>query len=400
MSILYFSYDGLMEPLGQSQVLQYLRKLAKDRRIVLVTYEKKHDWIDYARRSNLINSVRQTGIHWVPLRYHKYPPVISTGYDLIIGFFVCFFLCIRYRIGIFHARSYVPSVLGLVFKLLLRIRFIFDMRCFWPDDLMEVGIFNKSSKVYLIAKWFERQFLLEADVIVALTQKAVNLMQEFSYLKGKAKNFKVIPTCVNLELFQPVSARYIANASSFMLGYVGSVGPCNKFDKVLECFKVLKRQYINAKLLIINRNDHAYIRQCLEACEIETNSVEIKVAQYCDVPKEIGRMNAGIFIYTPTNSQISRAPTKMGEFLACGIPCLGNAGIGDVKEILENEQVGVVLNDFSLQSIEKAVDRLLELTNDLEVQRRCISVAQRYFTLDIGVKAYDRIYRNLTEKNL
>jgi len=42
----------------------------------------------------------------------------------------------------------------------------------------------------------------------------------------------------------------------------------------------------------------------------------------------------------------------------------------------------------------------LELAGDPDVQARCISVAQRYFSLDIGVKAYDCIYRNLAGKNL
>ena len=41
MSVLYLSYDGLMEPLGQSQILPYLRQLAKGRKITLITFEKK-----------------------------------------------------------------------------------------------------------------------------------------------------------------------------------------------------------------------------------------------------------------------------------------------------------------------------------------------------------------------
>ena len=404
MTVLYLSYDGLMEPLGQSQVFQYLRELAQSYKIILVTYEKKSDWADRNRREKLRNVVRQAGIHWVPLRYHKYPVVMSTGYDLIVGFFVCVFLCIRYRIRIFHARSYVPAALGLVCKRIFKMKFIFDMRCFWPDDLLEVGVFNKTSKIYLIVKWFERQFLIKADVIVALTQKAVDLMREFPFLKGSSKDFQVIPTCTNLDLFRPALGpdvkRNSANGPSFVLGYVGSAGPCNKFDVVLRCFTAIKRRYHDSQLLIVNRNNHTYIHKSLQASGIKLDSVEVKAVEYQDVPKEINRMTTGIFIYEPTKSQISRFPTKMGEFLACGVPCLGNSGIGDVKEILENEKVGVVLYDFSLQSVESALDQLLELVNNPEMQRRCVSVAQRYFSLEIGVKAYDCIYRDLVGKNL
>ena len=39
-SALYISYDGLLEPLGQGQVLNYLEKLADEFDILLITYEK------------------------------------------------------------------------------------------------------------------------------------------------------------------------------------------------------------------------------------------------------------------------------------------------------------------------------------------------------------------------
>ena len=48
--ILYISYDGMLEPLGQSQVVAYLEKLAPGRRIHLISFEKPRDWVDEARR--------------------------------------------------------------------------------------------------------------------------------------------------------------------------------------------------------------------------------------------------------------------------------------------------------------------------------------------------------------
>ena len=43
-SILYISYDGMLEPLGQSQVLAYLKRVAHGRRIHLISFEKSEDW--------------------------------------------------------------------------------------------------------------------------------------------------------------------------------------------------------------------------------------------------------------------------------------------------------------------------------------------------------------------
>ena len=38
--ILYLSYDGILEPLGYSQVFKYVEKLSKDFDISIVSFEK------------------------------------------------------------------------------------------------------------------------------------------------------------------------------------------------------------------------------------------------------------------------------------------------------------------------------------------------------------------------
>src|SRR5690606_36566302 len=69
--ILYIAYDGMLEPLGQSQVLAYLERLAADRPIHLLSFEKTEDWADADARARVKARMDATGIHWHPRRYHK-----------------------------------------------------------------------------------------------------------------------------------------------------------------------------------------------------------------------------------------------------------------------------------------------------------------------------------------
>ena len=48
---LFLTRNGLLEPLGQSQVFAYLRGLSRDYEISLVTYEKDEDWSDCHKKS-------------------------------------------------------------------------------------------------------------------------------------------------------------------------------------------------------------------------------------------------------------------------------------------------------------------------------------------------------------
>ena len=45
-AILYVSYDGMLEPLGQSQVLAYLERLADGYEVNLLSFEKPSDTLD------------------------------------------------------------------------------------------------------------------------------------------------------------------------------------------------------------------------------------------------------------------------------------------------------------------------------------------------------------------
>ena len=100
------------------------------------------------------------------------------------------------------------------------------------------------------------------------------------------------------------------------------------------------------------------------------------------MPSLVSRMDAAAALRKPTYSQVACAPTKLAEYLGCGVPCLVNRGIGDVEEIVETDRVG-------------AVDRLLAVAREPDIEARCVASARSRFSLDDGVEAYRAIYRKL-----
>jgi len=396
-SILYISYDGLMEPLGQSQVWRYLSGLSERYRIVLISYEKSEDWADEAARERLKKAMCSKGVIWVPLRYHKAPSAIATTFDILLGMPVAGYLVLKHRVKIVHARSYVPAVIALTLKKVLGLKFVFDMRGFWADEKVDGGMWPKRSRLYRMAKWFERRFLLSADRVVSLTQAAVDEMRRFPYLQGRMPTFDVITTCTDLDLFQPDASEQSTQKDGrpFTLGYVGSVGGWYLFDETLQCFKILQQAIPDARLHILNRGDHAYIHDRLNVNQVDPESVRLEVADHADVARAMGQMDAGIFIIKQVYSKMASAPTKLGEFLGCGAPCLGNTGVGDMASILENERVGIALGNFSEEAMRDAIARLLQLAREPGIQQRCRQVALRYFSLETGIRRYTDIYREL-----
>ena len=83
--VLYISYDGVLEPLGQSQVLNYLKILSSEHDIYLLTFEKRTD-LTSNNYQLVFDECKEHGIEWVHLDYHK--SLLGTYVDIIKGLYL------------------------------------------------------------------------------------------------------------------------------------------------------------------------------------------------------------------------------------------------------------------------------------------------------------------------
>ncbi|MBT5400425.1 glycosyltransferase [bacterium] len=391
---LYISYDGILEPLGQSQVLSYLEGLANERTIHLISFEKPSDKKNQYLYNQVDSRIKKSNIQWHPLIYHKKPTAIATLWDIFCATALGFWLILRYNLKIVHARSYVASLSALIFKKIFGTYYIFDMRGFWADERVDGEIWTKSGYLYYITKQLEKSFLLNADVVVSLTHKAVLEMKKFPYLDKRGVRFEVITTCADLKLFKPKS-NFKKQNKPLTIGYVGSVGVWYLFEEAMDYFKLIKKIVPDVRLHIINKGGHKYIYKCLEELGIDQKSVFVETIDHSDVPRAMQSMDAGLFIIKPAYSKISSTPTKLGEFLGCGVPCICNSKVGDMSEIVNNNKVGVVLDSFDKSTKNKSILQLLKLILDPDIQHRCRATALKHFSLADGIDSYKRIYRSL-----
>ncbi len=393
MKILYVTYDGLLEPLGQSQVLAYQEKLAENFDIFLLSYEKPCDLRNSRLFDDMQKRISSTSIKWTIRKYHKTPTVLATAYDIFAGLFHCSYLVWKHKITIIHARSYPPALLACFLKYLFGVKFIFDMRGFWADERVDGNIWSKDSFIFKLTKRLEKLFILNADHIISLTYAAVREIRNFPYVEPSSLNLTVISTCVDLEKF---SQRHNVNQSDFTLGYLGTVGTWYLFQETIYAFRALLEILPHAKILIINKNEHDFILESLKKHHISMSSVEIISANYDEVPDLIKKMDATVFFLNPLFSKQASAPTKLGEFLASGVPCLTNNGVGDVSEIIQSNRVGVIIKDFSDNSIINGVKGLIELTEQEDIIIKCRETALLKFSLEDGVGSYSKIYKSLS----
>ena len=402
---LYLSYDGMTDPLGQSQVLAYLRPMSEQGvEFDIISFEKPHFF--ETKKQMIENLIDGKKINWHPLLYTKKPPVISTVKDIYKGWQLIKSLYKKQHFDIVHCRGYISAMLGLMAKRKYGSKFIFDMRGFFADEKKESGYWQGSmyQPVYKYFKYKEKQFFSESDFAISLTHAGkVEIEKTFKVQDGK---MAVIPTCVDFNVFKPFESALrkmireelnIPQDATVLL-YSGSVGPNYRFDIIFNVFKKLCELRENCYLLIISHTDINEIKTEIKKADLTESNIRITSSDYASVYRYLMAGDFGIIMYDKSYSALGRSPTKLAEYWACGLPFISRKGIGDLDYIIDKyPRGGVLIETIDDSGITIALKNLLNASYDKEALRK---YAIEYFDLQNGVRSYLAIYNNLTKSTI
>ena len=399
---LFVSYDGLLEPLGQSQVLPYVISLADSGvGMHVISFEKKTDLADVVSRKRLDKQLQSHGVTWTRLTYHPRPRLVSTLFDLVLGTWVCVREARQRRARIVHARSYVPALMALTVKWLSGARFLFDMRGFWPEERVELGIFPPKGVLFRLSKWMESLFFRHADHLVVLSQRAKEVLEASPHWQEHPREIAVIPCCVDQN-------RFSANEPNVELAerhglidkfVVGNIGAINRRYLLPEMFRFaarLKEHLPQLRFVYLTRQDPTPLFRVAQQEGLAPSDLVAVGATPDEVPDWLSLFKLGIFFLQPSYAAQASCFTKLGEFLAAGVPVVTNSGVGDVEQILVREHAGVVVSDFSATGMTSAAARAFDFVSKQVAQdEACRRAADLHFSLDKGCASYLDVYQSL-----
>ncbi|MFP1683031.1 glycosyltransferase [Alloalcanivorax sp. C16-1] len=395
--ILYLSYTGMLEPLGRSQVLSYLARLSNEYTFTLVSFEKPVDLADANAVTSLHSECNRQGIDWRPQVYHYRPRLLATAWDLLVLLWHTFRHSFKQEVRLLHCRSYIPAIAAWMCGKLTRKPFIFDMRALWPEEMVTAGRLRRGALTYRILMWVERRLLRRAARVVSLTQAGVDHLL-MAYPELSPAKFEVITTCVDVERFHAPASRSAdlkaGDRSPFVVGTMGTLlSGWFYLDAFFAFFMAVKRLRPDAVARIVTRDDHGEIFRMAVKAGVDSTDVEVRSALPTEMPELLADMDVGAMFYAP---DIGRAPTRLGEFLASGVPVVGNTGIGDLGRLIDGYGVGVVVDDAqNSAALAEAAQDLLGRYDGILASGACRHAAEDYFSADKGAEKYRRVYQAL-----
>ena len=399
MKALYLSHTGMTEPLGKSQVIPYLRGLARAGwQIDLVTFEPAAAGEREIAQIKEELAGERIGYHWTR-RSGSHAVAVKLSESLrAFGELVAHSLAKRPRIV--HARSYLPGAVAYTLASLSPgMRFIFDCRGLLGDEYADFGHWSRSSLKYKILKRVERRLFSRADAVVVLTARLKRWLADEVHYTPPELPVEVVPCCVDLERFRvDVEARARARAQlqagdRFVLTYAGNLGSWYCEDEMARLFAAVRRRRPSL-FAVYTRANADRLKAALRGAQVPESDVIIQPVAPRDMPSMLAAGDAAVSFARPLFSKIASSPVKMAEYLALGLPMVLNRGIGDFDSLLPTTDALVDAGALSQDDLERAAERLLALPYPA-VNQRARTAAETHFSLDEGIARYRRLYERL-----
>ena len=405
-SVLFISYDGLLDPLGGSQILPYLHSIRQHPRpLHILSYEKPARF--KAGGELLKAELASFGIGWTPLSFTTHFGKLGKLWDLSRMYEFALYLQLKHRFGVIHCRSYQAMQVGALLRKLTGVKVLFDMRGLWVDERVDGDIWKLDNSIdasiFKLYKHVESSLLLSASHIVALTERVVPELYKLS--PDMSAPITVIPCCADFEHFiLPTAKQRMATRqdlglpeNAFVLSYLGSLGTWYMLDEMLQLFGKAAAEREEVHFLLITKDwraEHEALISALGLSHLRTR-IHVHEAKRDQVPAYIGCSDLMLSFIKPAYSKMASSPTKIAEALAVGVPVVSNAGIGDIDDMTARLQAGAVIDldkPDSLSAIVSSLDSLKKMGGP-KLRAR----AKSELDLHVAALSYKKIYEQLEQ---
>jgi hypothetical protein len=314
-------------------------------------------------------------------------PVITNACirAILVPFFILFelpialYFSLKSKATILHCRSYPASLIGILIKAVTGKKIIFDMRGVYPEE----GNFlfknwQKKSINYKLWKRVEATLIKYSDVVVVVS----NTFKEYINLNFDRKDSIVIHCAPEIKTPTPIKIR----EKNIKLVYSGTIDGWTTPELLAETYAriLIDHPEIEFFLNIYTTTPARIITPSFSKAGIAEKSYAIKKLAARDVFFELCKNDIGLLVRVDSIVNEVSFPVKFGEYLLSNNPVIISGNLLGVRNFLEENKVGAVLENKG--EVKKLFANIDDYT--LNCQPACNK-------LNNALQYYIDIYKNL-----
>ena len=388
---LYFSYDGLLDPLGQSQVIPYIQYLAAvGHSFTIISFEKEDR--SPAEISALEQRLGEAGVEWtrLPFRSGK----LEFVRRVISGIAAVRRVCGRINPDIVHLRGFIPAV---IYKLSRsRVPHLYDFRGFAVEEWAEIGKLGADSLPHQVLRRIDRSAVETACGLVVLERSAEALLRKTYDVPNVP--LKVIRTCTDVTLYLPRKDSMASRQQGAIhFVYLGGAKRPYRPDLALRLVSQLINYGLDCRLDFLNERDHADIAAAAKDVGFPQDKMKVLRIDQKHIPRALQEYDCGLVFLDSSLWRRVCCPTKIGEYLAAGLPVVSLEGIDVLEQFAATTRcVEIVKQEELMNGIGIAtIDQITALIHRLGVGSACQELARRECSLEMAGQLYAELYAEI-----
>jgi glycosyltransferase involved in cell wall biosynthesis len=398
-NILVVTQWSFKNALVQTYTLPYvdiIRKIiAPDRKIFLFTSEQEYIALNIDEISQINKEWEKRNIQLLPYPYKRF------GFKkmlLVMGYlFKLIHIIKKEKIRTIHAFCMPAGGIAYLLSKLTGAELIIDSYEPHAESMAENGTWKKNGAAFRILFSLEKKQTQRAKAIIATTAG----MRQYALEKYKVEvqNFFVKPACVDLEKFSPSEKdpellKELGFENKIICVYAGKLGGIyfkkEIFDFIKVCYDHWKN---NFRFLMLTNAAKKEIDEEVERIKIPGDIVISKFVFHNDIPRYLSLGDFALNPVKPVPAKRYCTSIKDGEYWAMGLPVVISPHISDDSKIIEDQNIGVVIDFSDHLQLSGAVNKIEKLLRKKEVlKERIRQMAIRYRSFDLAEKIYKEIY--------
>ncbi len=380
---------SLKDPLSYGLILQYLKsfqeKYPNQYKFHYFTEEQKNYLLSQEDALKMHEELAKINIIWHPAKYRNGKfIIIKKAFNMLLLLLTALKIRLTEKNKINLGFTAPGSIMGYMIS-----TFLFQKNismCFEPHSqyMVEFGEWSRSSLKYKLVNYFEKKVAVNSNVVAAPTTHMIDLLKSWN---SKAKIY-YLPIAIDTNEFRfnenkRNEIRKKHNIENrIVVQYLGKFNGIYYSPKeVAEFCKKLLTYNSDFFFYIITPDNVEMVKKEFESVNLGENNYYIREKiSYPEVEGFLSASDIGLLAIPPHPTQKFRTPVKTANYLSCGLPYIVNRGISNDDKMAEDENVGVVFENFEDSEFQKNYSKIMEYMNEdkITLRDRCRKTCIKY----------------------
>ena len=365
-------------------MLKYISKL-RDAGVIfhLITFEQQQYALSAPETISEKEKLAKLGIKWYPRQFKTGRfLLLKKGLNFLSAFWLILRLKVRHRPKLILAFANVAASMAYICSVTLRIPlciFSFEPH---SDFLAELGQWKKSGWKYRIMNALEWRAGKRAAYVLTGTRYMVERLKEL----GAHGQILRQPTGIDEEQFQFSESSRKTIREKLQIGdrpvliYTGKFGDLYiKEEMAVLCGTLLQCQS-NFFFVFLTGHPEEELLGWMKKYGVDSEHVYIGRVPYEEVPAWLSAADVGVVGIAGFPSRKYCSPTKVGEYLLCGLPYIVQENTSEDDVVAKQWNVGAVIRSFAANDVSEAWPTLNKLLAEdkMVVRKRCRNAGIEY----------------------